>query len=54
MKQRIELKKEKNYYRPTDPSFFGNVSGNSTLIGLGLTAFGGHDRLGICKRSLIC
>ena len=29
-------KKKKNYYRPTDPNFFGNVSGNSTLIFFGL------------------
>ena len=29
-------KKNKIYYRPTDPNFFGNVSGNSTLIFFGL------------------
>ena len=29
-------KKNKIYYRPTDPNFFGNVSGNLTLIFYGL------------------
>ena len=31
------LKKNKIFYRPTDPNFFDNVSGNSTLIFFGLT-----------------
>ena len=29
--------KKKYYYWPTDPNFFGNVSGNLTLIFFGLT-----------------
>ena len=30
------IEKKKNYSRPTDSNFFGNVSGNSTLIFFGL------------------